>query len=150
MRAVIQRVQEASVHIATTINSSIGQGLLILIGIEDADTDEDIEWLSSKIINMRIFNDDAGLMNLSLRETSGDILLVSQFTLYALTKKGNRPSFIQAAKPTTAIPIYERLITALENHIGKKIKTGVFGADMQVHLINDGPVTIMIDSKKKE
>ncbi len=150
MRAVIQRVQKASVHIATSIKSTIGPGLLILVGIEDADTDEDIEWLSNKIINMRIFNDDAGLMNLSIKEINGDILLVSQFTLYALTKKGNRPSFIHAAKPITAIPIYESLISSFEKNVGKKIQTGVFGADMQVHLINDGPVTIIIDSKKKE
>ncbi len=150
MRAVIQRVKEASVYIATTRNGAIRHGLLIFIGIEDADTDIDIDWMSNKIVNMRIFNDDAGLMNLSIKDIGGDILLISQFTLYALTKKGNRPSFIQAAKPLIAIPIYEKLIHVLEKQLGKKIETGVFGADMQVNLLNDGPVTIVIDSKRRE
>lgn len=150
MRALIQRVIQASVLIATANRANIENGLLILAGIEAADTDEDIDWLCNKIVNMRIFSDEAGLMNLSIKDTNGEILLVSQFTLHASTKKGNRPSFIQAAKPVTAIPLYEKLITALENCLGKPIKTGVFGADMQVHLVNDGPVTIWIDSKRRE
>lgn len=150
MRAVIQRVKEATVHIASTTNGSIQNGLLILAGIEDADNQEDIDWLSAKIVNMRIFSDEAGLMNLSVKDIGGDIFLVSQFTLHASIKKGNRPSFILAAKPVTAIPIYEKLITALEHNLGKKIQTGVFGADMQIHLVNDGPVTIWMDSKRRE
>lgn len=150
MRAVIQRVIQASVQIATANRATIQNGLLILAGIEAADTNEDIDWLCNKIVNMRIFSDEAGLMNLSIKDTDGEILLVSQFTLHASTKKGNRPSFIQAAKPVTAIPLYEKLITVLETNLGKPIKTGVFGADMQVHLVNDGPVTIWVDSKRRE
>ncbi len=150
MRAVIQRVTQASVTINGNVKSSIGLGLLILIGIEEADTTEDITWLSSKIINLRIFNDENEVMNLSIKDVNGDIILVSQFTLHASTKKGNRPSYIKAAKPETAIPLYEKMITQLENDLGKPIQTGEFGADMKVSLINDGPVTISIDSKNKE
>jgi D-aminoacyl-tRNA deacylase len=150
MRAVIQRVSKASVTINGSIYSFINNGLLVLAGIEDADTMEDIEWLSQKITGMRIFNDENGVMNISVKETNGDILLVSQFTLYASTKKGNRPSYIKASKPELAIPLYEELIAQLEKELGKKIQTGVFGADMKVELLNDGPVTIVIDSKNKE
>jgi D-aminoacyl-tRNA deacylase len=150
MRAVIQRVQKATVRIDNQISGSINQGLLVLLGIEDADTQEDINWLSAKIINLRIFNDQEGIMNLSLKETNGDLLLVSQFTLHASTRKGNRPSYIRASKPTVAIPIYEKMIKQLESDLGKNIQTGVFGADMQVELINDGPVTIIVDTKQKE
>jgi D-aminoacyl-tRNA deacylase len=150
MRAVIQRVSKASVTINGSIYSFINNGLLVLAGIEDADTMEDIEWLSQKITGMRIFNDENGVMNISVKETSGDILLVSQFTLHASTKKGNRPSYIKASKPELAIPLYEELIAQLEKELGKKIQTGVFGADMKVELLNDGPVTIVIDSKNKE
>ncbi|MES1215007.1 MAG: D-aminoacyl-tRNA deacylase [Bacteroidota bacterium] len=150
MRAVIQRVTSASVTIDGKIHSQIGNGLLILIGIEDADTTEDIEWLSSKIVNLRIFNDDKGVMNISVKETNGDILLVSQFTLQASTKKGNRPSYIKASKPDFAVPMYEKMISRLSANLGKPISTGVFGADMKVQLLNDGPVTIIIDSKNKE
>jgi D-aminoacyl-tRNA deacylase len=150
MRAVIQRVQKATVRIDNQISGSINQGLLVLLGIEDADTQEDINWLSAKIINLRIFNDQEGIMNLSLKETNGDLLLVSQFTLHASTRKGNRPSYIRASKPTVAIPNYEKMIKQLESDLGKNIQTGVFGADMQVELINDGPVTIIVDTKQKE
>lgn len=150
MRAVIQRVSKASVTINSSIHSSVNTGLLVLAGIEDADTIEDIEWLSQKITNLRIFNDEQGVMNISIKETGGDILLVSQFTLHASTKKGNRPSYIKASKPEVAIPMYEKLIAQLEKELGKKIQTGVFGADMKVELLNDGPVTIVIDSKNKE
>lgn len=150
MKAVIQRVSQASVTIDGKIKSSIGSGLLILLGIEDADTNEDIEWLSSKIINLRIFNDEGGVMNLSLKDINGELILVSQFTLHASTKKGNRPSYIKAAKPETAIPLYEKMITQLETDLGKTIQTGTFGADMKVNLLNDGPVTIIIDSKQRE
>lgn len=150
MRAVVQRVSKASVRIEEKINGAIDKGLVVLIGIEDADTDEDITWLSSKIINLRIFNDDAGIMNLSLLNVCGEILLVSQFTLHACTRKGNRPSYIKASKPPVAIPLYEKLIHELENDLGKPIATGIFGADMQVELVNDGPVTIIIDTKNKE
>lgn len=150
MRAVIQRVSKASVTINGSINSQIGNGLLVLIGIEDADTKEDIEWLSAKIINLRIFNDDNGVMNVSVRENGGDILLVSQFTLQASTKKGNRPSYLKASKPDFAIPMYEKMIQQLTNDLGKPIGTGRFGADMKVELLNDGPVTIIIDTKNKE
>ena len=133
-----------------SVHSAIGTGLMILLGIEDADGPEDIQWLSNKLINLRIFNDTAGVMNLSLAETGGDILLVSQFTLFAATKKGNRPSYIRASKPEIAIPFYESMIRQLEKDLGKKIHTGVFGADMQVELLNDGPVTILIDTKQKD
>jgi D-tyrosyl-tRNA(Tyr) deacylase len=150
MRVVIQRVTNASVTIGNTIKAAIQQGLLVLIGIEDADTIEDIEWLSNKIINLRIFDDANRVPNISLKDINGDILLVSQFTLHAATKKGNRPSYIKASKPGIAIPLYEKMIAQLENDLGKKIFTGEFGADMKVSLLNDGPVTIWIDSKNKE
>ncbi|MEP7259240.1 MAG: D-aminoacyl-tRNA deacylase [Flavitalea sp.] len=150
MKALIQRVTHGQVSIHKQIRASIGKGLVVLLGIEDNDQAEDIEWLSRKIVNLRIFNDAEGLMNRSLQEESGDILLISQFTLFAQVKKGNRPSFIRAARPQRAIPIYEKMICQLENDLGKKIFTGEFGADMQVSLLNDGPVTIMIDTKEKE
>jgi D-tyrosyl-tRNA(Tyr) deacylase len=149
MRAVVQRVKCATVSIGGLVHSSIGTGLMVLLGIEDADGQEDIQWLSNKLINLRIFNDEAGVMNCSLAETSGDILLVSQFTLFASTKKGNRPSYIRASKPDVAIPLYESMIGQLERDLGKKILTGVFGADMQVDILNDGPVTILIDTSEK-
>jgi len=150
MRAVIQRVTRASVHIDGQLRSQIQQGLLVLLGIEEQDDDEDIEWLCGKIFRMRIFSDSQGLMNLSLEEINGELLLISQFTLHASSKKGNRPSFIRAARPEQAIPLYEKMIKALELNLKKKIGTGIFGADMQVELVNDGPVTIIIDSKNKE
>jgi D-aminoacyl-tRNA deacylase len=150
MRLVIQRVSKASVIIDEKLYSSINNGLLILVGIEDPDTREDVEWLSAKAVNMRIFSDNEGRMNLSVKEISGDILLVSQFTLHASTKKGNRPSFILAARPEKAIPLYERLIEKMSEEFGKPCKTGQFGADMKIELINDGPVTILIDSKARE
>lgn len=150
MRAVIQRVKNASVTIGQNLSASIEGGLLVFAGIEDADAEEDIAWLCSKIVQLRVFNDEQGVMNLSIKETGGDLLLVSQFTLHASTRKGNRPSYIRAAKPTVAIPVYEKFIFQLEAELGKKIKTGVFGADMQVALVNDGPVTIFIDTKQKE
>ena len=150
MRAVIQRVTQASVAIDGKIKSAMLNGLLVFIGIEDADTINDIEWLSNKIINLRIFDDAEGVPNISVKDIDGDILLVSQFTLHAATKKGNRPSYIKASKPDIAIPLYEKMIVQLENDLGKKIFTGAFGADMKVALLNDGPVTIWIDSKNKE
>jgi D-tyrosyl-tRNA(Tyr) deacylase len=150
MRAVIQRVSRASVTIEGMIRSSIGDGLLILVGFEDADNTEDIEWLCGKIVNLRIFNDEQGVMNKSVLETGGDILLVSQFTLHASTKKGNRPSYIRASKPDIAIPLYEQTIKSLTTQLGKPIGTGEFGADMKVELLNDGPVTILFDTKNKE
>ena len=150
MKAVIQRVTKASVTIDGKIKSSIGLGLLVLLGVEDADTQEDIEWLSSKIVNLRIFNDSEGVMNVSVKDAGGDIILVSQFTLHASTKKGNRPSYIKAARPETAIPLYEKMIVQLQNDLGKRIQTGEFGADMKVSLLNDGPVTIVMDSKSRE
>jgi D-tyrosyl-tRNA(Tyr) deacylase len=150
MRAVIQRVQKAAVLIDKEVFGSINQGLLVLLGIEDADTQEDINWLSAKIINLRIFNDTHGVMNISLLENNTDLLLVSQFTLHGSTRKGNRPSYIRASKPDIAIPMYEKMICQLESDLGRKIQTGVFGADMQVELVNDGPVTIIIDTKQKE
>lgn len=150
MRVAIQRVTQASVSIHEKIHSEIGQGLLILLGIEDADNDEDIEWLVNKIVNLRIFDDENGVMNLSVKDINGEILVVSQFTLHASTKKGNRPSYIHASKPEIAIPLYEKFIYQLENDLGKKIYSGVFGAMMQVLLVNDGPVTIWIDTKNKE
>jgi D-tyrosyl-tRNA(Tyr) deacylase len=150
MRAVIQRVSEASVTVDEKITGAIKTGLLIFLGIEDADSTEDIEWLSNKIINLRIFNDQNGVMNISLKDTNGEVLLVSQFTLHAATKKGNRPSYIRASKPETAIPLYEQMIAQLEKDAGKKIQTGIFGADMKVRLLNDGPVTIIIDTKNRE
>jgi len=150
MRAVIQRVTKASVTVNDRITGSIDTGMLVLLGIEDADTTEDIIWLSNKITNLRIFNDAQGVMNQSVKEVDGNILLVSQFTLYAATKKGNRPSYIRAGKPDIAIPLYEQMITQLGLDMGKQIYTGIFGADMKVALLNDGPVTIIIDTKNKE
>jgi len=150
MRAVIQRVTQARVTINNSIKSEIKTGLLVLIGIEDADTGEDIEWLSNKIINLRIFDDENKIPNISVKDIGGDILLVSQFTLHAATKKGNRPSYLKASKPGIAVPLYEEMIVQLEKDLGKKIFTGEFGADMKVLLLNDGPVTIVIDTKNKE
>ncbi len=150
MRAVTQRVSTASVTIDGNVKSSIKNGLLVFVGIEDADTMEDIEWLSNKIVNLRIFDDENKVPNISVKDIDGDILLVSQFTLHAATKKGNRPSYIKASKPDIAIPLYEKMILQLEKDLGKKIYTGEFGADMKVELVNDGPVTIWIDSKNKE
>jgi D-tyrosyl-tRNA(Tyr) deacylase len=150
MRLVIQRVSQASVSIEGKVKSSIEGGLLVLVGIEDADGTDDITWLSQKLVNLRIFNDDAGVMNRSVQETGGEILLISQFTLFASTKKGNRPSYLRASKPPVAIPLYEALIKQVEKDLGKPIQTGEFGADMQVSLINDGPVTLMMDSQNKE
>ena len=150
MRAVIQRVSKASVTIDNKIYSQIKNGLLVFVGIEDADTAEDIEWLSNKIVNLRVFNDDNGVMNVSVKDMNGDILTVSQFTLHASTKKGNRPSYIKASKPEFAIPMYEKFIKQLSNDLSKVVGTGVFGADMKVELLNDGPVTIVIDTKNKE
>jgi len=150
MRVVIQRVTSANVTINHNIRSEIGKGLLVLAGIEDADTSDDIEWLSGKITQLRIFDDNAGVMNLSVKDIGADILLISQFTLHASTKKGNRPSYIKASKPEIAIPLYEKLIVQLEKDFGKSIFTGEFGADMKVLLLNDGPVTIIIDSKNRE
>ncbi len=149
MRTVIQRVTKASVTINNKITAAIKTGLLVLIGIEDADTNEDIEWLSNKIINLRIFDDENNVPNVSVKDAGGDILLVSQFTLQASTKKGNRPSYIKASKPEIAIPVYEQVIMQLENDLGKEIFTGEFGADMKVSLLNDGPVTIWIDTKNR-
>ena len=150
MIVVIQRVSESAVKIDGTIKSQIGTGLMILLGIEEVDGPEDIEWLSKKIVNLRIFPDEIGVMNRSVLEVGGEILLISQFTLHASTKKGNRPSYIKAAKPDIAVPMYEKMIAQLELDLGKKIQTGVFGADMKVELLNDGPVTIVIDTKNKE
>jgi D-tyrosyl-tRNA(Tyr) deacylase len=150
MKAVIQRVSSSSVTIDSKIVAEIQYGLLILIGIEDADNQEDINWLTSKIANLRIFPDENDVMNLSVKDCDGDIIIVSQFTLHAATKKGNRPSYIKASKPEIAIPLYEKFVTEMELEIGKKVQTGQFGADMKVALVNDGPVTIIIDSKNKE
>ncbi len=150
MRAIIQRVTQAQVQIDGKLFSEIGNGLLVLLGIEDADSDEDINWLAQKIVNLRVFNDENGVMNISLIDANFDILLVSQFTLFASTKKGNRPSYIKASRPEFAIPLYEKIIAKLEELLGKKIATGTFGADMQISLTNNGPVTIMIDSNLKE
>lgn len=150
MIAVIQRVKNASVTISNKLTASIQEGLLILLGIEDADDMSDVAWLSRKIVNMRIFNDEDGVMNKSILEIAGELLLVSQFTLHASTKKGNRPSYIKAAKPDVAIPLYENMIQSLQLELGKTIQTGEFGADMQINLLNDGPVTIIIDSKDKK
>src|SRR3569833_908620 len=144
MRAVIQRVSKASVTIEGKINGKIENGLLVLLGIEDADTTEDIQWLSNKIVNLRIFNDDNGVMNRSVIDEDGNILLISQFTLHASTKKGNRPSYIKASKPDVAIPLYEKMMRQLKTDLKKKIRTGIFGADMKVEILNDGPVTIVI------
>jgi D-tyrosyl-tRNA(Tyr) deacylase len=150
MKAVIQRVSKASVEINNNIVATINSGLLILIGIEEADSHEDIDWLTSKMANLRIFGDENDVMNLSLKDIDGDVIVVSQFTLHALTKKGNRPSYIKAAKPDIAIPLYKNFVAQMELEIGKKVQTGQFGADMKVSLINDGPVTILIDTKNKE
>ncbi|MCL5245852.1 D-aminoacyl-tRNA deacylase [Cellulophaga sp. 20_2_10] len=150
MRAVIQRVTRASVTVEDKVISKINLGLLILLGIEAEDTQEDIEWLSRKIANLRIFNDEAGVMNKSLIDVNGDAIVVSQFTLHAAIKKGNRPSYIKAARPEVAIPLYEQFILQVESDINKKVGTGIFGADMKVDLLNDGPVTILIDTKNKE
>lgn len=150
MKVVIQRVTQAAVTINGTVKSAIGGGLLVLLGIEDADGEEDVTWLSGKIVNLRVFNDEAGIMNLSVSETGGDLLLVSQFTLHASTKKGNRPSYLRASKPPVAIPLYEKMKAQLERDLGKPIGTGEFGADMKVSLLNDGPVTIIIDTKNRE
>jgi D-tyrosyl-tRNA(Tyr) deacylase len=149
MIAVIQRVSESEVKISGAVKASIGSGLMILLGIEDADHQEDIDWLSRKIVHLRVFADDNGVMNKSVIEVGGEILLISQFTLHASTKKGNRPSYIKAAKPDFAIPMYEKFIRAVESELGKSIQTGEFGADMKVSLVNDGPVTIMIDTKNR-
>jgi len=150
MRAVIQRVNRASVTINNQVRSSIQNGLLILAGIEDADSVEDIAWLSAKIVNLRIFNDENGVMNRSVKEIDGEVIVVSQFTLHAAVRKGNRPSYIKASKPEIAVPLYELFIKQLEQHLGKQIATGEFGADMKVELVNDGPVTILIDTKNRE
>ena len=150
MRAVIQRVQEASVTIEATVRGRIGPGLLILLATENDDGPEDIEWLSGKIVRMRIFGDEQGLMNRSVMDMEGDILLISQFTLYASTRKGNRPSFIRAARPEQAVPLYERFHKQLERDLGRTVATGEFGAHMKVALVNDGPVTILIDSRNRE
>ncbi len=150
MRAVVQRVAKASVTIDGEVKSSIGEGLPTLVGIEDADTTEDIEWLSGKIVRMRIFEDEQGVMNRSVAEVGGDIIVVSQFTLHASTKKGNRPSYIKASKPDFAIPMYNQFVAQVERDLGKPVGTGIFGADMKVELLNDGPVTIVIDTKNRE
>lgn len=150
MRVVLQRVSSASVTVEDKIVAEIQKGLVVLVGIEDADTQEDIDWLVTKIIQLRIFGDENGVMNLSVEEVKGDVLVVSQFTLHAATKKGNRPSYIKAARPEVAIPLYEKFVITLENKLGKKVPTGIFGADMKVALLNDGPVTIIMDSKNKE
>lgn len=149
MIAVIQRTGQASVTIEGSVKSKIDKGLLVLVGIEDADNEEDISWLAAKIVNLRIFNDSEGVMNVSVKEDGGDIIVVSQFTLHASTKKGNRPSYIKAAKPPAAVPIYEKFVKAIETELGKPVQTGEFGADMKVQLLNDGPVTIVIDTKNK-
>ncbi|AWA29643.1 D-tyrosyl-tRNA(Tyr) deacylase [Flavobacterium magnum] len=150
MRVVIQRTLSASVTIGGQVAAAIGQGLLVLVGIEESDTAEDIEWLVGKIANLRIFADDSGVMNLSVKDVGGEVLIVSQFTLHAMTKKGNRPSYIKAARPETSVPLYEAFVAALGSMLPGKIRTGVFAADMKVALVNDGPVTIIIDSKNKE
>ena len=150
MRAVIQRVSEASVTVDQKIEGKIAEGLLIFLGIVPEDTSEDLEWLSKKIVNLRIFDDNRGVMNLSLKEQNGAALVISQFTLHAQTKKGNRPSYIKAARPDIAIPLYQQFIMQLENDLGKEIQTGIFGANMQVSLLNDGPFTLIIDSKNRE
>ena len=150
MRAVIQRVSQASVELEGRLIAEIASGLLILLGIESEDTQEDLEWLAGKIAKLRIFSDADDLMNLSVRDIEGDVIVVSQFTLHAATKKGNRPSFIKAAKPEIAIPMYEKFVFQLEKELGRKVQTGEFGADMKVRLLNDGPVTIFIDSKNRE
>ena len=150
MKVVIQRVSQASVTVDSKIIAEIHKGLLVLVGIEDADTQEDINWLCQKIINLRVFGDENDVMNLSVKDIEGEIIVVSQFTLHASTKKGNRPSYLKASKPEVAIPMYENFVSQMEKELGKKVQTGIFGADMKVALLNDGPVTIQIDSKNKE
>jgi D-aminoacyl-tRNA deacylase len=150
MRVVIQRVSKASVAVGGTVVSSIGDGMLVLAGFEHADTPEDLEWMSAKIVNLRIFDDQAGVMNLSVKETDGSILLISQFTLHAATKKGNRPSYIRSAPPEISVPLYNLFIEKVTGQLGKEIGTGIFGAEMKVDLVNEGPVTIIIDSKNRE
>jgi len=150
MRVVIQRVSKASVTVNNELISSIGNGLLVLAGFEHSDMEEDIGWISTKIANLRIFNDEQGIMNLSVKETNGEILLISQFTLHAATKKGNRPSYIRAAPPETSVPLYHLFIEKIAEQLGKNVNAGIFGADMKVELLNDGPVTIIIDSKKRD
>jgi D-tyrosyl-tRNA(Tyr) deacylase len=150
MKIVIQRVAQASVTIDNKVVADIQKGLLVLVGIEDLDNQEDVNWLASKIVNIRIFGDENDVMNLSVKDTDGDIIVVSQFTLHAATKKGNRPSYIKASKPEIAIPLYQNFVLQLEKELGKKVQTGIFGADMKVLLLNDGPVTIIIDSKNRE
>lgn len=150
MRVVIQRVSEAKVAVNQEIVSAIGKGLVLLLGIENTDLDEDIEWLVKKVVGLRIFNDENGIMNLSVQEVNGDVIIVSQFTLHASTKKGNRPSYIRASKPDFAIPVYKKFISRMEEALGRKVGTGVFGAMMEVSLVNDGPVTIVIDTKQKD
>lgn len=150
MIAVIQRVTRASVEIESKINSEIKSGLLVLVGVEEADTNEDLKWLAQKIVNLRVFNDEQGVMNISVKDSGGDIIVVSQFTLHASTKKGNRPSYIKAAKGDIAIPLYEQFVQEVETQLGKSIQTGQFGVDMKVALLNDGPVTIIIDTKDKK
>ena len=149
MRVVIQRVSEASVKIEGEVRGEIKQGLMVLVGVEEADNEDDVEWIATKMINQRIFSDEEGKMNLSVKDIGGNILLISQFTLHASTKKGNRPSYIKAARPDVAIPLYEAFIATLESKLGKKVGTGEFGADMKVELLNDGPVTILMDTKDK-
>lgn len=149
MIAVIQRVTRASVTVNHHVKAEISLGLLVLVGIEDADAQEDIDWLAAKLVNLRIFEDEQGVMNVSVKDVGGDVIIVSQFTLHASTKKGNRPSYIKAAKPEVAIPLYEKFITAVQVELGKPVQTGEFGADMKVELLNDGPVTILIDTKNK-
>jgi D-aminoacyl-tRNA deacylase len=150
MRVVIQRVSEAGVSIDHTLVATIGRGMLIFLGIEEADEEEDADWICGKILKLRIFDDDMGVMNLPVTDVDGEMLVVSQFTLHALTKKGNRPSYIRAARPEKAIPLYEKVVSCLERNSGRKVRTGVFGAMMQVSLVNDGPVTILIDSRNRE
>lgn len=150
MRVVIQRVSKASVVIANKNVAAIKNGLLVLLGVVNEDTQKDIDWLCNKIVNLRVFSDKNGVMNASIKDTKGDLIVVSQFTLYASTKKGNRPSYIKAAKPDVAIPLYENFVATLQKSIEKPVQTGKFGADMKVHLVNDGPVTIVIDSKNRE
>ncbi|NCB06628.1 MAG: D-tyrosyl-tRNA(Tyr) deacylase [Bacteroidia bacterium] len=150
MRIVIQKVSRASVTVENKTVATIGKGLLVLLGIEDADTDDDIDWLVKKMVQLRIFDDENGVMNLSVQDVAGDVLIVSQFTLHASTKKGNRPSYIRASKPEFAVPMYEKFILKTEENLGKKVQTGIFGAMMEVSLVNDGPVTIIIDSKQKD
>jgi D-tyrosyl-tRNA(Tyr) deacylase len=149
MIAVVQRVSSASVTIDNKIKSTIASGLLVLLGVEDADNAEDIDWLASKIVNLRIFNDEQGVMNVSVKDSNGEILVVSQFTLHASIKKGNRPSYLKAAKPEISIPMYESFVKVVQSNLGKEVQTGEFGADMKVSLVNDGPVTIIIDTKNK-